>query len=326
MNLKTSDFDYELPENLVATRPPELRNQSRMLVLHRAEGRWEHRAFCDFEDYIRSGDLAVLNDTRVIPARVFSDDARVELLLLESESPRLWRCLGRPGKRLRMGAEFQVGGIRAAVRQVFDDGDRLVEFESEPDLNRVGELPLPPYMRREAGLEDSDRYQTVYARADGSVAAPTAGLHFTKELLGRVPHAFVTLHVGSGTFRPVQSETLQEHPMHSERFSLSGETASKINGASRVVAVGTTSARVLESCAREGAVLGAAEGRTSLFIFPPYKFQCVDVLLTNFHLPRSTLLMLVSAFAGRELVMEAYAEAVREQYRFYSYGDCMLIV
>lgn len=326
MSLKTLDFDYTLPEDLIAVRPPELRNQARMLVLHRKEGRWEHRNFGDFEHYLQATDLTVLNDTRVIPARIFSDDGRMELLLLEPTGPKCWRCLVRPGRKLRVGAEFVAGGVRAAVRHIFEDGDRLVEFDSEPDLHRIGELPLPPYMGRAASGADKERYQTVYARAEGSVAAPTAGLHFTTDLLGRIDHAFVTLHVGSGTFRPVQSETLEEHPMHSERFSMSQETASRINGAGRIVAIGTTTARVLESCARGGLPLGPGEGRTDLFIFPPYEFRCVDVLLTNFHLPKSTLLMLVSALAGREFVMEAYAEAVRERYRFYSYGDCMLIV
>lgn len=326
MSLKTLDFDYSLPDELIAVRPPERRNQARMLVLHRKQGRWEHRNFGDFEDYLLATDLTVLNDTRVIPARIFSDDARMELLLLEPAGPRCWRCLVRPGRKLRVGAEFFAGGMRAVVRQVFEDGDRLVEFDSEPDLHRIGELPLPPYMGRAASADDKERYQTVYARAEGSVAAPTAGLHFTEDLLGRIDHAFVTLHVGSGTFRPVQSETLDKHPMHSERFSLSQETASRINGAGRIVAIGTTTARVLESCARGGTPLGPVEGRTDLFIFPSYEFKCVDVLLTNFHLPRSTLLMLVCALAGREFVLEAYAEAVREGYRFYSYGDCMLIV
>ncbi len=326
MHQKTADFDYSLPEDLIAARPPTFRDQARMLVVHRAEGRWEHRNFGDFESFLREGDLTVFNDTRVISARIFSDDGRMELLLLEPESPRCWRCLVRPGKRLRVGAEFVSGGTRAVVRRIFEDGDRLLEFDSEPDLQRIGELPLPPYMGRSAAAEDAERYQTVYARADGSVAAPTAGLHFTSELLQRIPHAFVTLHVGSGTFKPVQSETLQEHPMHSERFCLSPETASKINAASRIVAIGTTTARVLESCAKMGWPLEATEGRTDLFIYPPYKFGCVDVLLTNFHLPKSTLLMLVSALAGRELIMEAYADAVRERYRFYSYGDCMLIL
>lgn len=326
MTLKTLDFDYTLPEGLIAVHPPKLRNQARMLVLHRKEGRWEHRNFGDFEDYLCESDLTVLNDTRVIPARILSEDGRMELLLLEPTAPRCWRCLVRPGKKLRVGAEFAAGGARAVVRHIFEDGDRLVEFDSEPDLHRIGELPLPPYFGRAVSEDDKDRYQTVYARAEGSVAAPTAGLHFTEDLLARIDHAFVTLHVGSGTFRPVQSETLECHPMHSERFSISGETASRINKAGRVVAIGTTTARVLESCARAGLPLEACEGRTDLFIFPPYEFRCVDVLLTNFHLPKSTLLMLVCALAGREFVLEAYAEAVKEGYRFYSYGDCMLIV
>jgi S-adenosylmethionine:tRNA ribosyltransferase-isomerase len=212
------------------------------------------------------------------------------------------------------------------VREVYSDGDRRIEFEAPLDLDRIGHLPLPPYFDRAAGDLDEERYQTVYARTGGSVAAPTAGLHFTADLLTKIPHAFLTLHVGAGTFRPVQTENLAEHPMHSERFDLPLETAQRATAAKRVIAVGTTTARVLESCAMQGGTLRPGAGRTDLFIRPPYEFKVVDALLTNFHLPKSTLLMLVSALAGRELVLAAYAEAVREAYRFYSYGDCMLIV
>jgi S-adenosylmethionine:tRNA ribosyltransferase-isomerase len=321
-----ADYDYPLPEELIAVRPPERREAARMLVLHRREGRWEHRQFTDFPEFLRAGDLVVLNNTKVIRARVFSDDGRMELLLLEQISPRRWRSLVRPGRKLRVGHQFTTGGIRATVLEVFEDGDRLLEFDAVLDLEKHGELPIPPYLNR--GTEEADlaRYQTVFAREEGSVAAPTAGLHFTAQMLERIPHAFLTLHVGSGTFRPVQVERLDEHPMHSERFVLPEATAVAIEAAKRVVAIGTTTTRVLESCAANGLPLAASSGRTELFIRPPYDFRLVGALLTNFHLPKSTLLMLVSALAGRELVMEAYAEAVRHRYRFYSYGDCMLIV
>ncbi len=326
MSLRTSDFDYPLPELLIAVQPPERREQSRMLVVYKDEGRWEHRLFADFESYLRDGDLVVLNDTRVIPARVFSDDGRLELLLLEPLGPLSWRCLVKPGRKLREGALILVGGSTGVVREVYADGDRRIEFDAPLDLARVGKLPLPPYFERAAVALDEERYQTVYAKAEGSVAAPTAGLHFTQGLLARIPHAFLTLHVGAGTFRPVQTEVLEEHPMHSERFDLPAATASAVADAGRIIAIGTTTARVLESCAMQDGSLRVGPGRTDLFIRPPYEFRAVDALLTNFHLPKSTLLMLVSALAGRELVLAAYADAVREEYRFFSYGDCMLVV
>jgi S-adenosylmethionine:tRNA ribosyltransferase-isomerase len=326
MSQLATDYDYPLPEELIATRPPERREAARMLVLHRSEGRWEHRLFTDFPEYLRAGDLVVLNNTRVIRARVYSDDGRMELLLLEQLSPVRWRSMVKPGRKLRVGSEFVAGGMRAKILEVFEDGDRLLEFDHPLDLERIGELPLPPYMGRAAEAADAERYQTVYASEEGSVAAPTAGLHFTRELLERIPHAFLTLHVGAGTFRPVQVERIDEHPMHAERYLLPASTARAIEGASRVIAIGTTTTRVLESCAAAGRPIAAAAGRTNLFIRPPYDFRLVDALLTNFHLPKSTLLMLVSAFAGRDLVMAAYQEAVREKYSFYSYGDCMLVV
>jgi len=297
-----------------------------MLVVDRKAGRFEHRLFSDFESFLSAGDLVVLNDTRVIPARVFSDDGRLELLLLEPLGPVSWRCLVKPGRKLREGGVIVAGGITGVVREGYTDGDRRLEFDAPLDLGRIGNLPLPPYFARAAEALDETRYQTVYARAEGSVAAPTAGLHFTESLMARLPHAFLTLHVGAGTFRPVQTEVLEEHPMHSERFDLPQSTVAAVSAAKRVVAVGTTTVRVLESCALAGGGLRSGPGRTNLFIRPPYDFQVVEALLTNFHLPKSTLLMLVSALAGRELVLEAYAEAVRERYRFYSYGDCMLIV
>jgi S-adenosylmethionine:tRNA ribosyltransferase-isomerase len=326
MSQFATDYDYPLPEALIATHPPENREAARMLVLHRAEGRLEHRLFTDFPQYLRQDDLVVLNNTRVIRARIHSDDGRMELLLLEQLSPTSWRSMVKPGRRLRVGNHFVAGGIRGTVREILEDGDRVLEFECPLDLEKIGQLPIPPYLRRAPGAADSERYQTVYASEEGSVAAPTAGLHFTRELLEKIPHAFLTLHVGAGTFRPVQVDRLDEHPMHSERYFLPASTALAIEAAKRVIAIGTTTTRVLESCATAGRPLSEVAGRTELFIRPPYDFRVVGALLTNFHLPKSTLLMLVSALAGREMVLEAYAEAIREKYRFYSYGDCMLIL
>jgi S-adenosylmethionine:tRNA ribosyltransferase-isomerase len=321
--LRTADFDYPLPDDLIARHPLERRDAARMMVLHRAEERIEHRSFTDFPGFLAEGDLVVLNDTRVIPARAFSDDKRVEFLFLEATGANIWKCLVKPGRRMKVGARTVVGGSDGEVLEILPDGERLIVFDAPVDLQRFGQLPIPPYMDRAADAEDTERYQTVFAHAPGAVAAPTAGLHFTPEILARVPHTFLTLHVGVGTFRPVQVEDLSEHRMHSERFSVSEATAARINAANRIVSVGTTTTRVLESLGRP---LQAAEGSTDIFIHPPYTFRAVNVLLTNFHLPKSTLLMLVSAFAGREFVLRAYEEAVRERYRFYSYGDCMLIV
>ena len=325
VSLRTADYDYTLPEELIARYPTERRDGSRMMVLHRAEQRIEHRMFADFPSFLQSGDLVVLNDTRVIPARAFSDDGRIELLFLEPmpSGPHTWKCLVKPGRKMRLGALVHVGGVAGVVRGIEPQGERIIEFLGAVDLEKHGEIPLPPYFERKPEPSDNVRYQTVFAREAGAVAAPTAGLHFTPELLARIPHAFVTLHVGVGTFRSVLVEDLADHRMHSERFSLSEETAAACNAAKRIVAVGTTSARVLESIGRP---LRAASGTTDIFIRPPYAPRALDMLLTNFHLPQSTLLMLISALAGREFVLRAYAEAIRERYRFYSYGDCMLIV
>jgi len=325
VSLRTADYDYTLPEELIARHPAERRDGSRMMVLHRAGQRIEHRAFADFPTFLREGDLVVLNDTRVIPARAFSDDRKIELLFLErmQNGAHTWKCLVKPGRKMRLGALVHVGGVAGVVRGIEPEGERIIEFLGAVDLEKHGEIPLPPYFERRPEAADNVRYQTVFAREAGAVAAPTAGLHFTPELLARVPHAFVTLHVGVGTFRSVLVENLAEHRMHSERFSVSAETAAACNAATRLVAVGTTSARVLESLDRP---LRAAAGSTDIFIHPPYQPRAVDMLLTNFHLPQSTLLMLVSAFAGREFVLHAYGEAIRERYRFFSYGDCMLIV
>lgn len=325
VSLRTADYDYTLPEELIARYPTERRDGSRMMVLHRAEQRIEHRMFADFPTFLQSGDLVVLNDTRVIPARAFSDDGRIELLFLEPMPSGLhtWKCLVKPGRKMRIGALVHVGEVAGVVRGIEPQGERIIEFLGAVDLEKHGEIPLPPYFERKPEPSDNVRYQTVFAREAGAVAAPTAGLHFTPELLARIPHAFVTLHVGVGTFRSVLVEDIADHRMHSERFSLSEETAAACNAAKRIVAVGTTSARVLESIGRP---LRAASGTTDIFIRPPYTPRALDMLLTNFHLPQSTLLMLISALAGREFVLRAYAEAIRERYRFYSYGDCMLIV
>ncbi len=326
MSLRTSDYDYALPEELIARYPLPRRDASRMMVLNREARTIEHRMFAQFPTFLRPGDLVVLNDTRVVPARLFSDDGRIELLFVEARGANTWECLVKPGRKMRIGASVVVQGARGTVQEILPDGERIVAFDGPIDLEKCGCLPLPPYLERPAESSDTERYQTVYARQSGAVAAPTAGLHFTPEMLDRIPHAFLTLHVGIGTFRPVQAEAITEHRMHTERYHLSAETASAIESAARVMAIGTTTTRVLEACARDGLPLTARDGATDIFLYPPAAFRIVDALLTNFHLPRSTLLMLVSAFADREFVLHAYAEAIRERYRFYSYGDCMLIV
>lgn len=329
MSLFTKDYDYELPQELIASRPLPDRAASRMLVIHRETGEIEHRMFSEFESYLSPEDLLVLNNTRVIPARVFSDDGRIELLCLDQLSPTLWRCLAKPGKRMKVGRAITVGEITGIVVEVPENGDRIIEWESPLDLHEVGHLALPHYMGRDDEDMDKERYQTVFSKEEGAIAAPTAGLHFTPEMLERIRHDFITLHVGVGTFRPVSVDRIGEHVMHSEKFSVSPDVAGKINGAGRVIAVGTTVTRVLESLAGENERINATHplsGATDIFLHPPYRFKAVDVLLTNFHLPQSTLIMLVSAFAGRDLTLEAYRQAVAEKYRFYSYGDCMLIL
>ena len=323
MSLFTSDYDYPLPEELIARHPTLERDASRMIVLHRDSQRIEHRQFREFPIFIHRGDLVVLNETRVIPARVRSDDGRIGFLFLEAVGENTWKCMVKPGRRMRLGSTVTITGVVGTVREIMPEGERIISFAGPIDLEVAGKMPLPPYLEREPEPEDAERYQTVFARKQGAVAAPTAGLHFTPEILAAVPHAFITLHVGGGTFRPVQVENLTKHPMHSERFAVSAEAAEQLNAAQRIVAVGTTTTRVLENLGRP---LTAVEGATNIFIHPPYRFRAVDALLTNFHLPKSTLLMLVSAFAGREFILRAYAEAIRERYRFYSYGDCMLIL
>lgn len=325
MSSRLSDYDYELPQELIAQRPLERRADSRMMVLHRAEQRIEHRRFAELPEFLAPGDLLVLNNTRVLSARRFSDDGAIEFLFVERLGPQRWRSFVKPGRKMRAGALAQIAGTTVRVEQICDDGTRILTVDAEVDLDEGGAIPLPPYMRRDVDAQDQERYQTVFAAAPGAVAAPTAGLHFTREMLDQLPHVFVTLHVGEGTFAPVKVENIAEHRMHSERFSLTEEAAERINAAQRVIAVGTTSVRVLEAATRNDGKLAAQEGSTDIFIHPPKQVRHANVMLTNFHLPRSTLLMLVSAFAGREFVLRAYAEAIRERYRFYSYGDCMLI-
>ncbi len=340
--MRTEDFDFELPEELIAQHPPVERDQCRLLVLDRESGAIAHRRFDDIVEYLRPGDVLVLNNTRVIPARLFGvkrgGTARVEVLLLKpAPQPDCWEVLVRPGKRLNPGAQvdFGEGQMLGTVLEETDAG-RIMHFQYEGIFNevldRLGTMPLPPYIK--AQLEDPERYQTVYAKESGSAAAPTAGLHFTEELLERlrqmgVEIVEILLHVGLGTFRPVQEENIQEHRMHSEYYRVSEEAAAAINRAleegRRVIAVGTTSARTLESAAHGGRIR-AGEGETDIFIYPGYTFQILSGLLTNFHLPKSTLIMLVSAFAGRERVLAAYKAAVEERYQFFSFGDAMLIL
>jgi len=326
MSGRVADYEYALPEELIAQRPLRRREDARMMVLDHARETIAHRQFLDLPEFVRPGDLLVLNDTKVLPARRFSDDGAIEFLFLEQVNSETWKCLVRPGRKMRLGATVTLDGTTGRVAGILEGGERIVRFESAIDPYRIGEIPLPPYLRRAADAEDATRYQTVFANRAGAVAAPTAGLHFTPEILAKLPHAFITLHVGAGTFRPVQSEMITEHRMHEERFTISEEAASAINAAEKILAVGTTSVRVLEAAERRDGRLFAQEGATDIFIRPAYRFRAVDRLLTNFHLPRSTLLMLVAAFAGREFVLRAYAEAVRERYRFYSYGDCMLVL
>jgi len=357
--VRTADFYFDLPPELIAQQPAARRDQSRLLVLHRVDQKVEHRTFHDLLAYLREGDVLVLNNSRVIPARLHGTNPKTggkfEILLLEENSPNDWWAMMRPGKRAKVGTKIQLldktGTTTDRVAEVIatnDDGHRRLTFSGRgnlfDELDSLGEMPLPPYIERQGELAgDKERYQTVYAEAAGSVAAPTAGLHFTPQLLDEIRErgvniCFVTLHVGAGTFLPVKAENIADHKMHSERFEISEETVSTISAAKknnhRVIAVGTTATRVLETVARQNAgKLNVCKGKTDIFIYPPAAFQIVDALLTNFHLPESTLLMLVSAFAapgesirGRDFILTAYAEAVRERYRFFSYGDAMLIL
>ena len=339
--MKLSDFMYDLPEERIAQTPVEPRDHSRLMVLHRDTDQIEHKHFYDVIDYLNPGDVLVINETRVIPARLFGERAgggACEVLLLRQLGPKRWETLVKPGKKLKPGAEITFGGgrLRARIAETTDVGGRIVDFDCdgtfEAALDELGEMPLPPYIHER--LEDKERYQTVYAKQEGSAAAPTAGLHFTPELLDRIREKGVDvvpvlLHVGLGTFRPVKTENVEEHEMHSEYFEVTAEAAARINAArergGRVVAVGTTSVRTLESAAENGVLL-PRRGETSIFIKPGYRFQMVDALITNFHLPGSTLVMLVSALYDREKILAAYEEAVRDEYRFFSFGDAMLIL
>ena len=321
---RVSDYQFDLPPELIANRPAPRRDDSRMLVLHRDTGHIEHRMFRDFPSLLNPGDHVVLNNSRVIKARLLCESHGIEIFLLESFGGNRWKCLTRPGKKLRMGVRLPIAGTTAEVRDILPDGERIIAFDSPPDLETFGHIPLPPYFKRAADESDNDRYQTVYAESPGSVAAPTAGLHFTPEILSALPHSFLTLHVGAGTFLPVKTENVRDHTMHEEVYSISPETVSKINAAERIFAVGTTVARVLES--QPPGHIESRQGSTSIFIHPPYEFRHTGALLTNFHLPGSTLLMLVCAFAGHENTLRAYNEAIRERYRFFSYGDCMALV
>jgi S-adenosylmethionine:tRNA ribosyltransferase-isomerase len=326
MSAQLRDYDYDLPRELIAQRPAGCRDDSRMMVLRRDTQKIEHRQFRDLKTFLEEGDLLVLNDTQVLTARRSSDDGAIEFLFLERLGPRRWKCLVNPGRKMRIGATAEIDNVTLRVEEITTEGERIVVLSEDIDPYSAGSMPLPPYIRRESDTEDATRYQTVFANTPGALAAPTAGLHFTPEILNEIPHTFVTLHVGTGTFLPVRSENIAEHRMHAERFSISAAAAARINNAERIVAVGTTVVRVLEAAERDDGKLIAQESSTDFFIYPPYEFRAIDVLLTNFHLPRSTLLMLVSAFAGREFLLRAYQEAIRERYRFYSYGDCMLIL
>lgn len=327
--MRTSDFDYDLPEELIAQRPPERRGESRMMVIDRHSGRIEHRQFADFPDFVKENDMLVMNDTRVVAARFFSNDGSREILRVDMITPTRWKCLVRPGKKFKVGRTVEIGDSTGTVMEICEEGgERIIEFDRAPSDETDGHLALPPYIDRPDGVEDRERYQTVYANEEGAIAAPTAGLHFPEEMIAALPHTFVTLHVGIGTFRPVSVEDVTEHHMHSEKYSLGSDAVEKIKTADRIISVGTTVVRVLESCGKSAGKSGleAQRGETDIFIYPPYEFQIVDSLLTNFHLPKSTLLMLVSALAGKELMLEAYRKAVEERYRFFSYGDCMLII
>lgn len=340
MNVK--DYDYDLPEELIAQDPLEDRSSSRLMVLDRQTGDVEHRHFTDILEYLHPGDCLVINNTKVIPARLFGvkedTQAKIEVLLLKRKENDIWETLVKPGKKAKPGTKlvFGDGLLTAEVVDVVEEGNRLIQFHYdgifEEILDQLGQMPLPPYITHQ--LKDKNRYQTVYAKYDGSAAAPTAGLHFTKELLQKVKDmgvdiAEVTLHVGLGTFRPVKVENVLDHHMHSEFYMVSQEAADKINRAKesghRVIAVGTTSTRTLEAAADENGRLHATSGWTEIFIYPGYQFKVIDALITNFHLPQSTLVMLVSALAGREHVLHAYEIAVKERYRFFSFGDAMLI-
>ena len=340
--MKTSDFYYDLPEELIAQTPVEPRNSSRLMVLPRNGGEIEHKHFYNLPEFLKPGDCLVLNNTRVLPARLYGTredtGAVVEFVLLRQHGNKLWECLAGPGKKAKTGYKFRFSDkLTATVTDVLEDGNRMIEFACEGDffavLDEVGQMPLPPYIKEK--LKDKERYQTVYSKDAGSAAAPTAGLHFTKEMLESIKAmgvniAYVTLHVGLGTFRPVKVEDVTQHKMHTEHYYIPEEAAKTINETrkndGRVICVGTTSCRTVESCAKKYGEIKECSGDTDIFIYPGFEFKCMDGLITNFHLPESTLIMLVSAFAGYDNVMNAYNTAVKEKYRFFSFGDAMLIL
>lgn len=341
--LSTKDFDFDLPEELIAQTPIEPRDASRLLILDKESGEIQHRHFYDIIDYLNPNDCLILNDSRVLPARIYGikegTGARVEFLLLAAKGDDVWEVLAGPGKRAKPGNRFSFGDglMTAEVLEIIEDGNRLVKFSYQGNfyavLDQIGQMPLPPYIKKK--LEDKERYQTVYSREVGSAAAPTAGLHFTKELLGKIREkgikiGYVTLHVGLGTFRPVSVDKITDHKMHSEHYWLPQETADLINetkkNGGRVISVGTTSCRTIESVAKKEGCIKESDGFTDIFIYPGFQFKVLDGLITNFHLPESTLIMLVSALAGREHILNAYRIAVQEKYRFFSFGDAMLIV
>ena len=343
--LSTKDYFYELPPELIAQDPLTDRSASRLMVLGRNDGSISHRHFTDIKEYLKPGDHLVLNNTRVIPARLYGEKegtgAGIEVLLLKRLEADRWECLVKPGKKAREGARIIFGGglLSAVVDEIVDEGNRIIRFEYEgifeEILDKLGEMPLPPYITHKLPRENRERYQTVYSKIEGSAAAPTAGLHFTEALLDEiramgVKTDFVTLHVGLGTFRPVKVDNILEHHMHSEYCEISREVADSINecrkSGGRIICVGTTSVRTLESMSEEDGTVKAGSRDTDIFIYPGYKFKAVDGLITNFHLPESTLLMLVSAFAGRDNVLKAYEEAIKERYRFFSFGDAMLLI
>lgn len=339
--MRTDDFDYKLDESRIAQSPAEKRDESKLLVVDRKTGHVEHERFFDIKKHLKKGDLLVVNNTKVIPARMYGarpgKEEKIEILLIKRITGDTWECLVKPGKKLKLGTEIIIGEILSGkVVDITDDGSRIIDFSYEgifeEILDKLGQMPLPPYITKK--LEDRDRYQTVYAKEEGSAAAPTAGLHFTEKLIDEIKQMGVeikevTLHVGIGTFRPVNVEDVNEHKMHSEYYSISQETAEAINKAKddgrRVIAVGTTTTRTLESAAIEGKI-EESSGWTEIFIYPGFEFQIIDGLITNFHLPKSTLLMLVSAFSSKEIILSAYDEAIKNDYRFFSFGDAMLLI
>ena len=343
--LSPLDFDFQLPDNQIAKYPKAKRDEAKLLVVNKQTQELTHTTISELPNYVKTGDCWVMNNTKVVPARFYSDNGKFELLRVNARTDVLWECMAKPAKKLQVDKTLEISGITGTVRAILEDGLRLIEWDSPLDLNKIGELPLPPYIKRDHQEDDYSQYQTVFAKEQGAIAAPTAGLHFTPDLLAKIPHDFVTLHVGMGTFKPVKADKIVDHPMHTESYELPAQTAKSLNQAKRVIAVGTTSTRTLESIATHleitksnQASWEAHEGDTSIFIYPPHQFRAIDGLLTNFHLPQSTLIMLISAFVGegkdtqesplqgRDFAMSIYQEAIDNNYRFYSYGDAMLII